>query len=64
MTQSDKLLTIKELASELGRSRRYVTHMRRRGFLMPGGKATVAEARSWLVRNPPPCTRKELLASV
>lgn len=52
---NEKLLTIKQLASELGRSRRYVSYMKRGGFQMPGGLATVTEARSWLARNEPPC---------
>ena len=39
------LLTIKELAAALKRSRFYVHAMKRRGFQMPGGVATVAEAR-------------------
>ena len=38
------LLTIKELAAALKRSRFYVHAMKRRGFQMPGGVATVAEA--------------------
>jgi hypothetical protein len=48
------LLTVKELASELRRTPRYVYEMRRRGFQMPDGRATLEEARSWLARNPAP----------
>jgi hypothetical protein len=48
------LLTAKELASALRRSVKYVYAMKSHGFQMPGGLATLAEARSWLVRNPPP----------
>lgn len=51
------LLTIKELAAALKRSRFYVLAMKRRGFQMPGGVATVAEARRWLVQNPKPMSR-------
>jgi len=48
------LLTAKELAFELRRSVRYVREMKRRGFLMPGGRSTVSSALVWLIRNPPP----------
>ena len=51
------LLTTKELAAALRKSRSYVQAMKRRGFQMPGGVATVAEARRWLVRNPKPRAR-------
>jgi len=51
------LLTIKELAAALKRSRFYVLAMKRRGFQMPGGVATVAEARRWLAQNPKPMSR-------
>ena len=50
----EKLLTSKELAIELGRHLNYIYAMKRMGFLMPGGRATLAEARRFLVRNPPP----------
>lgn len=53
---NEKLLTIDELASALGRSRRYVAYMRARGFQMPGNLATVSEARAWLARNVAPCS--------
>lgn len=53
------LLTIKELAAALKRSRTYVQAMKRRGFQMPGGVATVAEARKWLVRNSHPRARNK-----
>lgn len=51
---NEKLMSACELAFELGRSVQYIYAMKRRGFLMPGGRATLAEARGWLVRNPPP----------
>lgn len=55
-----QLLTIKELAAALKKDRRYVSYMKRMGFIMPGGVATVEEARSWLARNPSPrsCERR------
>lgn len=53
------LLTIKELAARLGRNRTYVQAMKRRGFQMPGGVATVAEARRFLARNPQPRARNK-----
>lgn len=49
-----KLLTAKELGFELRRNARYVYAMVRRGFPMPGGTATLDEARSWLAKNPCP----------
>ena len=48
------LLSGKQLAAELGRDRRYISYMKRAGFIMPGGLATVEEARAWLARNPSP----------
>jgi predicted sugar kinase len=58
----EQLLTIKELAATLGRSRTYVAAMKRAGFMMPGGQATLSEARAWLARNPPPRSRKLFLS--
>jgi hypothetical protein len=57
MRSETELLIGKELADALGRERTYVTAMKRRGFIMPGGKATITEARAWLARNPPPRSR-------
>ena len=48
----DVLLSVKELAWELGRNPRYVYAMRRAGFVMPGGRATVNQALVWLVEHP------------
>jgi hypothetical protein len=56
--KTEPLLSGKELAAALGRARTYVSAMKRRGFLMPGGRATLAEARAWLIRNPPPRARQ------
>jgi hypothetical protein len=52
------LLTSKELAGLLRRHPSFVYGMRRQGFPMPGGTATLAEAREWLLRNPKPRARK------
>lgn len=57
MTQSvdDKeLLTSKNLADALGRKVRFVYDMRRGGFPMPAGYATLEQAREWLIKNPSP----------
>lgn len=54
MNPQEKLLSIKELAAELGRSRKYIWAMTKRGFIMPGRRATVSHALAWLARNPPP----------
>lgn len=52
-----RLLTSKELADALRRSLSYVYKMRSLGFPMPGGVATIAEARAWLTDNPNPRKR-------
>lgn len=49
-----RLLTAKELASELNRSVHYIYQMRRRGFRMIGGRATLESAMKWLDKNPKP----------
>lgn len=54
----NQLLAIKELADALRKHRSYVDQMKARGFEMPGGTATISEARAWLVRNPAPKSRK------
>lgn len=48
-----KLLSGKELADELGRCEDYPRAMRRAGFRMPGGRATLEEARRWLSKRKP-----------
>ena len=45
------LLFLPELAQALRRSEWYVYQMKRAGFKMPGGTATLAEARQWLLEN-------------
>lgn len=54
-----RLLSVKELARELGRTERYVWHMRRRGFVMIAGRATLVAAIAWLQFNPFPCGGKK-----
>ena len=48
---SEKLLYPKELAAGLKKSRTYVCAMKKAGFLMPGGTASLKEARQWLKKN-------------
>ncbi|EIP96855.1 hypothetical protein OpiT1DRAFT_01280 [Opitutaceae bacterium TAV1] len=48
---SDRLLSRKELAAALGRSRAYLLRMQIAGFVMPGGRATITEARAWLAAH-------------
>lgn len=55
---TDKLYGPKELAQLLRRNKSYVYAMRRAGFIMPGGTATITEAREWLVVHPFPRRRK------
>lgn len=54
----EKLLSQKELATELGRSLAYVAWMIRGGFKMTGGRTTRGGALAWLTLNPAPCARK------
>lgn len=54
---SERLLSIKELAAELGRGRNYVGAMVRQGFRMPGGRARVSDALAWLEKHPKPRAR-------
>jgi hypothetical protein len=51
------LLTSKELAAALKRSLDYVYAMRKRGFPMPGERATLAAALVWLSDNPSPTAK-------
>lgn len=48
----NNLLFADELADALRRSRCYIYAMKKSGFAMPGGTATVAEAREWLRAHP------------
>lgn len=52
MNATEKLLYPDELADALRRGRCYVFAMKKAGFTMPGGTATLSEARNWLRRNP------------
>ena len=54
MKTTEELLTPKELAALLKHDVKYVYEMKRLGFLMPGNRATLAEARLWLVAHPKP----------
>jgi len=55
--RADELLCVKNLASELRRAPSYVFAMKRRGFKMPGGRATISNALKWLEKNPKPRAR-------
>lgn len=44
-----ELLTVKELSISLKRSADFIYRMRAMGFPMPGGTATIEEARKWLL---------------
>lgn len=61
MNDHHQLLTMKELGAALRRPRSYIQAMKSRGFKMPGGQATLNEARAWLARNPPPRSKKTFL---
>lgn len=58
MTRPDpQLYTSKQLAEKLQRHINFVYGMRRSGFRMPGGTATLAEARAFLRGHPHPTAR-------
>lgn len=46
------LLTVKELACALKKNSSYIYAMRAQGFLMPGGTATLGQAKMWLMMFP------------
>jgi len=54
MNTEHKLLSRKQLAAELGRGRSYIDSMIKLGFEMPGGRATLEEARIFLAKVPFP----------
>ncbi len=54
----NRLLDQKGLALALNRARSFVAAMKRRGFPMPGGRATVFQAVQWLIDNPNPRGRR------
>ena len=51
-TNTEPLLTIKELADLLKRSTAYVYAMKKSGFTMIGNRTTFSEAMRWLADNP------------
>jgi hypothetical protein len=55
-----RLMSVKELAEAIRKAPSYVYSMKALGFPMPGGVATVFEARAWLSTNPHPRKRKPL----
>lgn len=52
MDNDNTLLTVKEVAVKLKRSPAYVYKMKRAGFTMTAGRATLSEAICWLKSNP------------
>ncbi len=59
MDTREELLNVNELADALRRNRKYVWWMKRWGFCMPGGTATLGEARTWLAEHPDFSTKKQ-----
>ena len=51
-TQKKLLLNMRELAREMGVTEMFVLCMKKAGFPLPGGKATVDWALDWLKANP------------
>lgn len=54
MIETDQLLSAKDIAQRLQRHVTYVYAMKRRGFRMPGERATMRMVLVWLSRNPHP----------
>ena len=54
----EPLLNAKELAFVMKKNVSYVYAAKSKGFIMPGGVATLTEFRSWLARNHPPKSKK------
>lgn len=52
MTDLDELHDVKGLARELKRDPSYVYSMKADGFKMPGGRASVRQAMTWLANRP------------
>lgn len=46
------LLNASQLAKVLGVQNNYITKMKAKGFLMPGGRCTVVDALEWRKKNP------------
>ena len=59
MNTTEELHTVAELAEKLKRSESFIKNMKRRGFEMPGARATVSQAIEWLRENPLPCRKFE-----
>lgn len=55
---NEKLLFADDLAREMNRSRSYIYAMKAQGFQMPGGQATLSDARDWLTAHPEFSTTK------
>lgn len=64
MTPSPRLLSVKELAAALSRHPDYVYAMKRDGFAMPGGRATLASAMTWLAEHPRFRVRRRQLSGI
>lgn len=50
----EELISVKQLATRLGRHENYVRTMKRVGFKMIAGRTTLTAALNWLSRNPQP----------
>lgn len=54
MKLDEPLLSAREIAETIRRHTNYVYAMRRQGFKMPGGRATLTSAMQWLCKHPAP----------
>ena len=50
--QTEKLMSLKALASELGVGYSFTRAMKKAGMALPGGRTSAAEAQRWLRKNP------------
>jgi len=53
----NELYSGKELACLLKRERKYISEMKRKGFVMVSNRATLESALEWLTKNPNPRAR-------
>jgi hypothetical protein len=64
MKNDRSLMNVKELSAALGRHRNYVSAMRRSGFQMPRGMATLADAEDWIRCHPSPRSKRSKRVSI
>lgn len=61
---TEPLLSCKELATALNRSMPYIYQMKKRGFRIRSGRATLTAALNWLEKHPCPTSKRRQLSKV